>query len=334
MESNLNRVCSNQFFSIVSVLFIVSVALVVSSPVGIVLGEGYYYREFGWDYAGSHWTWNLTIPKSLYSEYQGVSVSQRVKNGPAGYGFLATTRNSYVTMLANELHESAAKEGYESYDEVSFILAFVQSMPYTSDKVTTGYDEYPRFPVETLVDGGGDCEDTSILFATITLSLNYSTIFISPPNHCAVGVWGKNLTGSYYNYNERTYYYCETTGDDWKIGQIPDEYKDVSANLYSINENIQYEPSQGALPGGVVEWLTSTNQGLEVVILIIVALVIVSVVLLLYALSKKKSKPAEPRQPSMMPILSASTIYCRYCGSENRSDALVCLKCGKKLSES
>jgi len=27
---------------------------------------------------------------------------------------------------------------------VSFVMAFVQSLPYTSDSVTTGYNEYPR----------------------------------------------------------------------------------------------------------------------------------------------------------------------------------------------
>jgi len=235
MELNLDRMRSNQFFSVALVLFVATAALAASNSVEFVLGEGYYYREFEWDYGGFQWTWSLSIPKSLYNTYQGISVSKRTQNGVGGYGFLATTRDSYVIMLANELHESATEKGYESYDEVSFILAFVQSLPYTSDSVTTGYDEYPRFPIETLVDGGGDCEDTSILFATITLILNYDTIFISPPDHCAVGILGKNLEGSYYTYHDRTYYYCETTGEGWKIGQIPNEYKSVSANLYTIN---------------------------------------------------------------------------------------------------
>jgi len=85
------------------------------------------------------------------------------------------------------------------------------------------------------VDGGGDCEDTSILFATIVLILNYSAIFISPPNHLAVGVWGKDLHGSYYTFNSRTYYYCETTGENRKIGDLPDEYQDSRySNLYNI----------------------------------------------------------------------------------------------------
>jgi len=35
------------------------------------------------------------------------------------------------------------------------LRAFVQSLPYTSDLVTTGYDNYPRYPIETLIDMAG-----------------------------------------------------------------------------------------------------------------------------------------------------------------------------------
>lgn len=207
-----------------------------------------FKRFFEWRYQGTRWTWNLSIPQSLYNAYRLVSVSDRTRYGTAGYGFLVTTQDYFVTQLADELHEAAVKKGYGAYDEVSFILAFVQSLPYTSDSVTTTYDEYPRFPVETLVDDGGDCEDTAILFATFVLILNYGTIFISLPNHLAVGVLGENLYGSYYEYQGKRYYYCETTGDDWKIGDLPNEYQSISAHLYSINQHSQYTLEWGVLP--------------------------------------------------------------------------------------
>ena len=220
--------------------------LLMSLPFGMffpsktVLSEDYFHRSFEWYYKGLRWTWNLSVPLSLYNVYNSVSVSDRTRRGPSGYGFLVTTRDQYVKQVAYKLHDVSVQQGYEAYDEVSFLLAFVQSLPYTSDSVTTKYDEYPRFPIETLVDGGGDCEDTSILFATLVIILNYSAIFISPPEHYAVGVWGKNLQGFYYTFNDRTYYYCETTGDDWRIGDIPSDFEGTSASLYSIDENKQY----------------------------------------------------------------------------------------------
>jgi len=228
-------------------LFAVTICLAFSS-LQTAMVEEYFNKSFEWYYEDSRWTWDLPIPKSLYDLYKGVSVSDRIRRGVAGYDFLVTTQDSYMRLVASKLHKVAAENGYESYDEVSFVLSFVQSLPYTSDSVTAGYDEYPRFPIETLVDDGGDCEDTSILFATIVLILNYSAVFISPPNHLAVGVWGTNLQGDYYPYDGRNYYYCETTGEDWKIGELPDEFQGTTADIYSINPLNQYNPNNLLLP--------------------------------------------------------------------------------------
>jgi len=233
-----------KFSKAYTVLLVTITSFAVFSPLATVIAEDYFHESFEWYYKGSRWTWELQIPKSLYNSYQEVSAFDRNKYGVGGYDFLVTTQDPYVEAVANKLHEAAVKEGYEAYDEVSFVLAFVQSLPYTSDSVTTIYDEYPRFPLETLVDDGGDCEDTSILFATIVVILNYDTVFISVPSHLAVGVWGKDLPGYYYVHNSRNYYYCETTGENWKIGDLPDEYQDTKAHLYSIDQYSQYEPIQ------------------------------------------------------------------------------------------
>lgn len=152
-------------------------------------------------------------------------------------------------MVAERLQEASSQEGFDSYDEVSFVLAFIQSLPYTSDSVTSGHDEYPRFPLETLVDNGGDCEDTAILFATLTLIMGYGTVYISPPEHYAVGILGEEgLPGYYFIFEDGHYYYCETTGDGWAIGDIPPEYQDVEATIYRINTYQQYVPESWDIP--------------------------------------------------------------------------------------
>jgi len=205
--------------------------------------NGTYDKSFAWNYNGKYWTWNLSIPQNLYDSYKSVPVSTRTANGPAGYGFLTTTEDYYIKILANKLNETATQQEYNSFDKVSFVLAFVQSLPYTSDSVTTGHDEYPRFPIETLVDDGGDCEDTSILFATLTLNMGYGTVYINPPDHYAVGILGNNLRGTYWTHPENsnnTYYYCETTGDNFKIGQLPDEFQGQKAFIYDIDHSKQF----------------------------------------------------------------------------------------------
>ena len=74
-------------------------------------------------------------------------------------------------------------------------------MPYTVDDETTPWNEYPRYPVETLFDRGGDCEDTSILTATILYEMGYDValLILEDDNHCAIGIsGGEGVFGTYY----------------------------------------------------------------------------------------------------------------------------------------
>ncbi len=244
----------NKILLIALLAFIISSPLLFMHPVAAQTNQTateYYDKSFAWDYDGRHWTWNLSIPTVLYDAYKEVPVSTRTRNGPAGYGYMTTTEDYYVRSLADKLNQTANDQGYSSYDKVSFVLAFVQSLPYTSDNVTTGYNEYPRFPIETLVDDGGDCEDTSILFATITLIMGYGTVYINPPDHYAVGILGDGLHGTSWEYpqgSNKTYYYCETTGDGFKIGQLPDEFAGQSAYIYPIDQSTQFVPAVVVTP--------------------------------------------------------------------------------------
>ncbi len=240
----------------IKLLVILTLALTMSFPLILptqvaAQTDEYYHKSFAWDYDGNHWTWNLSIPKAQYDAYKEVSVYSRTRHGPEGYGYLTTTEDYYLRTLAKKLNETTTGLRYSSYDQVSFVLAFVQSLPYTSDNVTQGYNEYPRFPIETLVDDGGDCEDTSILFASLTLILGYGTVYLNPPNHYAVGILGNNLKGSYFTYpadSNKTYYYCETTGNGFKIGQLPEEFSGQKAFIYTIDQSKQFVPAIEIVP--------------------------------------------------------------------------------------
>jgi ribosomal protein L40E len=240
----------------VKLLVMFTLACIVLLPIACPLQEvsaqsqeqtQYYSRQFSWDYGGNHWNWNLSIPVSLYAAYKAVPQPVRARLGPEDFGFFTTTQDTYIQTIAQKLNQTANDMGYNSYDQVNFVLAFVQSIPYKTDNESTPYQVYPRFPVETLVDDVGDCKAHSALFATLTLYLGYGTIYINPPNHLAVGVLGNNLDGAYWTYNNKTYYYCETTGAGFKIGQLPDQFIGVKANVDPIYENQQYSPNSDSI---------------------------------------------------------------------------------------
>ncbi len=143
--------------------------------------------------------------------------------------------DSYVDQLVQLLNTASMKQGFTESQKVNFVVAFIQSLPYTVDSVTTPYKEYPRYPIQTLFDRGGDCEDTSILAATLLDRMGYDValLHLRDARHMAVGV-STAVTGSYYEYKGKKYYYLETTGDGWQIGQIPSSITSKSANVYPI----------------------------------------------------------------------------------------------------
>ena len=127
--------------------------------------------------------------------------------------------------------------------KVNFVFAFIQSLPYIYDSETTGYDDYPKHAIETLVDGGGDCEDTSILLASILSGLGFEVALFGLPGHLAIGVKG-NHAGAFYSYGNSKYYYCETTGDgSMRLGQIPKKYENIPAEVMPISVQ-RFSPKQ------------------------------------------------------------------------------------------
>ena len=140
--------------------------------------EGLIIREYSWSYGGKEWTWELEVTQSMYDYFKEIP-----RPPTMNYSVYVTNPlyDSYIDSLVEDINKAAAEENYSEYQVVEFATAFVQSLPYTVDSATTPFDEYPRYPIDTLVDNGGDCEDTSRLLASILDRMWYGVIFISPP---------------------------------------------------------------------------------------------------------------------------------------------------------
>jgi len=196
------------------------------------VNEEIYGRTYEWDFMGSSWEYTTDIPQSTYDYFH-----DKPRSGDYSEYVLNTKDDELMEDLANLFLEEAEKKGWDDSYLVPFVLSFVQSMPYTSDDVTTGYDEYPRYPIETIVDEGGDCEDTSILFVSIVREMKYGValLLLEEDQHMAAGVeisqdfvdnwndWAKGYSLTYYILNDKIYAYCETTAEGWKLGQMPDD---------------------------------------------------------------------------------------------------------------
>jgi hypothetical protein len=192
-------------------------------------------QPYVWEHGGAIWTWTpSSIPQwtvePIIEHYRKMPHPHRTQ---LDYVLTyCTDKDSLAVLegLASSFERGAIKEGL-SKDETPYLaIAFVQSFPYVTDSASSGYDEYPRYPMETLVERKGDCEDTAILTATLLRKLNYDVALIFLPNHCAVGIWGEDdMEGVYYTVQGKRYYYLETTDIGWNVGELPDMYKNQKA---------------------------------------------------------------------------------------------------------
>lgn len=186
-------------------------------------------RKFTWDYRETTFSVEIEIPLQTYNHY---SHKERYY---ANYSWYAGEHPSFRIMgdIAAGMKEVADEQGFDEKQTLEFLIAFVQSMEYQKDQVA----EYPKFPAETLVDMGGDCEDTSVLLAALLSELGYQTILLSPPGHMAVGVSCASCTGLDLEYEGNHYFYVETTAPGYGIGEIPEMFNNCTMTAIPLTLN-------------------------------------------------------------------------------------------------
>ncbi|MGE5381732.1 MAG: hypothetical protein ACM3NT_11790 [Methylocystaceae bacterium] len=176
-------------------------------------------RHFNWQAVGKRWSWQITLSQSACEYFKGLP---RIQTDDYSVYVTNPDDDEYLNELIQKFRQARTQSGLSEHEMVAMVVSFVQSIPYVEDKVSTGQDEYPRYPLETLYDQQGDCEDKSILMASLLDKLGYGVVLLELPDHMAVGVKGeKSLPGDYITYQGSRYYYLETTEKNWQIGDAP-----------------------------------------------------------------------------------------------------------------
>jgi outer membrane murein-binding lipoprotein Lpp len=187
-------------------------------------------RDFAWVYDGKTKAFSLYIPEHLYLYY-----GNKTRVPTEDYSLYVTHPydDEYLSTIIAEFDDIAAEEGYDENQKINLVVSFIQSLPYTSDDITTGFDEYPRYPIETLVHDGGDCEDTSILASALLDLMGFDVVLINLPGHVAIGV-AVDAYGTYWLHEGTQYFYVETTGEGWEIGELPEAHQGESAVVFPL----------------------------------------------------------------------------------------------------
>ena len=215
--------------------FVLLLFLLLAAPClahHVVEEDGDYVVTHEWRNGDRQWSCTLTLSTELYRYYQG-------------RGHLSETMVEFVLSdydraclrsLVRSFREGGDQADYTDADNLRNVVSFVQSLRYVTDLESTGADDYVRFPVETLVDGEGDCEDLAILAAAILHEMGYDVMLALLPDHMALALnCGFECDGVYYEYEGCRYYYLEVTDLGWTIGQIPAPYRTSRATLVPLD---------------------------------------------------------------------------------------------------
>ncbi|HBK26513.1 MAG TPA: hypothetical protein DDY90_07340 [Clostridiales bacterium] len=177
----------------------------------------------------------ISVDANMYSYYRSLG---RYYSVDMYYHYINDENNrALVQGLVDALRDVAKGLHYDAGAVAREIAMFVQScIEYRSDMETAGQEDYPKYPIETLYERQGDCEDTSILMAAMLKEFGYEVGFLLLPSHVAVALrTTDDYQGSaYYQIGDKRYLYIESTTSGWKIGDIPEEYANVQAEFYLV----------------------------------------------------------------------------------------------------
>jgi hypothetical protein len=162
---------------------------------------------------------SLDISRSRFEHYR------RMPRFSGEWNRYAEEEMPEIRVLASEFQILHSNQKWSTYNQAFNVLKFVQNcIPYSFDRDTTGFEDWARYPIETLMEGTGDCEDVAILCASIIARLGFQTVLLLYPSHLAFGVAAADQLKGDYVVEPKTgkrYFYGEATADGWHLGEIP-----------------------------------------------------------------------------------------------------------------
>lgn len=213
-----------------------------------------YKSTFSWECNDHTFSYEITVDSAYYSEATGSRIDRSGSLSAERYttasGETVAVKDyivvdQYIKDLAQSLKtkykeafgEEPSKEVYIKFATV-FIL---DNIEYDWDEYDSGR-EYWRYPLQTLIEKTGDCEDTSILLAAILDAAGYDSGIILLPGHAMCAVTTTDIPDRPEYRDKRhsdvyalDFYPVETTGfieGGSIIGCMSDSYLDVYPHLY------------------------------------------------------------------------------------------------------
>jgi predicted transglutaminase-like cysteine proteinase len=207
------------------------------------IGDDVYQKTYVWELKSpltgfsrqpQQFSVELAISKERYEHYRAA---------PRNVDRVAYTSEWMPELdhLVAKLHTLHINAELEPFEQAANVLAFVQATVrymYNREKFPDMVDS-PQYPIESLVDQTGDCEDHAILAAAILKNLGFDVALLvaSEPPHVALGlacVPGTSGEGLVTGLDGRVYHYVETTAVGWRFGELPPDMSNATVTVHPV----------------------------------------------------------------------------------------------------
>jgi hypothetical protein len=199
--------------------------------------------EYFTNFSNSEQLITLSVP---YEKYNSTIYS----NYPTWTNQNLEPAKNYIThneTIINQIVETVETQTQNEEELANALLDFVQDK---QNGLSIRY--YPtrklKYPIETLVEMGGDCDTHAILYATLMKAakfkvlLLYSNQKIDGQHHVAIGVHLEKtpqnsqleVEDSVFIYNGEKYYYAETTTWGWRVGDLPPKFQNLTFQMMPL----------------------------------------------------------------------------------------------------
>ena len=186
---------------------------------------------------------SFSVPYEKYDSYH-------TKDHPSWDELNLTSATEYITSNETTIKyivETIHNQTQSQEELANALLNFVQNKGHG---LSIRY--YPttelKYPIETLVEMGGDCDTHSILYGTLMKNAGFKVLLlfsnetIEDQYHVAIAVHlekpPENSLSQYddlsLTYNGEEYYYAETTNANWRVGDLPPKLKNITFNILPL----------------------------------------------------------------------------------------------------
>lgn len=205
----------------------------------VTLRMAWYFRREPGDLCQPPMAYQIQIDASR-QRYEEFVAKDHTVAGAADYGrFVRDGFSQEVIDTVKELRRISERDRLGIIAEINNVLAFAQRFRYAHDREEKGVSEYPKYPLETMVEDRGDCEDHAILACACLLRLGYDVRLVlldygPGPGHMALAVAGAEDAPDAFAIRDpgsgKMFYYCEATTDagsrdltaiSFRMGEIP-----------------------------------------------------------------------------------------------------------------